>query len=79
MNRIKDKIEEIEEYVEELKPALPSSFEEYEKDYKIRAICERYFEKIIEAVTDLAFLIIKKKSYKTPENDKEAFDILINE
>ena len=35
------------------------------------------FREIIEAVVDLAFLIIKEKGYKIPEEDKEAFDILL--
>ncbi|MBW2995234.1 DUF86 domain-containing protein, partial [Candidatus Woesearchaeota archaeon] len=35
--------------------------------------------KIIEAVVDLAFLIIKDKGLKIPEEDKEAFDILSSE
>ena len=59
--RIKDKIKEIEEYLEELKSILPIDFKEYSKDYKTKAACERYFEKIIEAVVDLSFLIIKEK------------------
>lgn len=37
------------------------------------------FEKIVEAVVDLTFLIIKDRKYKIPEEDKEAFDILVHE
>jgi len=73
--RIDDKIEEIEGYAQELNEILPENLEEYQ-DLKTRAACERYFEKIIEAVVDLAFLIIKQMSLKIPEEDKEAFDIL---
>jgi len=39
----------------------------------------RSFEKIIEAVIDLAFLIIKEKGLNAPETDKNAFDILVEE
>lgn len=74
--RIKSKIHEIERYLEELESIRPDSFVTYLKDTKTRAACERYFEKILEAVVDLAFLIIKEKGLKTPEEDKEAFDIL---
>lgn len=35
--------------------------------------------KIIEAIVDLAFLVIKEKGFRTPEEDKEAFDILAEE
>ena len=78
-NRRGDKIIEIERYLEELEKLLPENFEEYQKDFKTKAACERYFEKIVEAVLDLAFLIIKEKELKVPESDKEAFDILSNE
>jgi len=77
--RINDKIREIEDYLSELKEIMPESFHDYKTDLKTRAACERYFEKIIEAVIDLAFLIIRDKGYKIPEEYKEAFDILANE
>jgi len=76
--RIKDKIKEIEDYLYELAEVMPQSFEQY-KEIKTRAACERYFEKIVEAVVDLAFLIIKDKGFRIPEEDKEAFDILSRE
>jgi len=75
-NRVEDKILEIEKYLEELIPNLPTELEEYKKDFKIKAVCERYFEKIVEAMVDLAFIIIKDKKLKIPEDDKQAFDIL---
>ena len=79
--RIKDKIKEIEEYSAELFSAIPANLEleNYKKDFRIKAVCERYFEKIIEAAVDLAFLIIKDKKLKIPEEDAGAFDILANE
>ena len=77
--RIPDKISEIENYVSELIGIIPDNFENYEGDNKTKAACERYFEKIIEAIVDLAFLIIKDKGYKIPEEDKVAFDILAKE
>lgn len=77
--RINDKIKEIEDYLSELEEIMPKSFHRYKTDLKTKAACERYFEKIIEAVIDLAFLIIRDKGYKIPEEDKEAFDILAQE
>ena len=77
--RINDKIDEIQEYISELEEIIPSDFESYQKDHKTKAACERYFEKIIEAIVDLAFLVIKDKGLKTPEEDKQAFDILAQE
>ena len=76
--RIKDKIEEIETYLLELSEIVPKNLEEY-KEVKNKAACERYFEKIIEAVVDLSFLVIRGRGFKVPEEDKEAFDILSEE
>lgn len=74
--RITDKIKEIGNYLEELLSIIPANFEEYERDFKARAACERYFEKIIEAIVDLAFLFIRNKKYPQPSDDKATFDIL---
>ncbi|MBS3141542.1 DUF86 domain-containing protein [Candidatus Woesearchaeota archaeon] len=73
--RINDKIREIEKYLKELNEIKPETLSEY-KELKTKAACERYFEKIIEAVIDLAFLTIKELGLKIPEEDKKAFDIL---
>jgi uncharacterized protein YutE (UPF0331/DUF86 family) len=77
--RIDDKIKEIETYLSDLLDFAPDNFETYINELKTKAACERYFEKIIEAVIDLCFLIIKSLNLKIPEEDKQAFDILINE
>ncbi|MDO8467903.1 MAG: DUF86 domain-containing protein [Nanoarchaeota archaeon] len=79
MARIEDKKEEIQNYLEELGTILPRDFEEYQRDYVKKAACERYFERIIGAVTDLAFIFIKENKLKIPEEEKEIFDILVNE
>ena len=76
--RIKDKLREIERYLAELSEIVPRSIEEY-LEIKTKAACERYFEVIVEAVIDIAFLIIKDRHLKIPEDDKQAFDILANE
>ncbi|OIO41577.1 hypothetical protein COU56_04165 [Candidatus Pacearchaeota archaeon CG10_big_fil_rev_8_21_14_0_10_31_9] len=78
-DRIKDKITEIEQFLEELESIFPFDFEEYKSDFKIRAICERNFEKIIESVVDLAFILIKERKLKIPEDDESSFNILRNE
>ena len=79
MNRIKDKIKEIEQYLSYLLDIMPPTVEEYSSDNLIKAACERYFEKIIEAVTDLAFLVISKKKFRIPEDDIDAFKILADQ
>ncbi|MEX0920217.1 MAG: DUF86 domain-containing protein [Candidatus Pacearchaeota archaeon] len=79
MNRISDKIGEIEKYLQELSETIPVNIENYKGDFKARAACERYFERIIEAIIDLAFFMIKEYRLKTPEEDRQAFDILEQE
>ena len=74
--RIKDKIEEIENLVSQLQEILPDSLDIYIRNFEKRAACERYFETIIESVVDLSFLLIKFKKMKIPQEDTEAFLIL---
>ena len=75
-NRRGDKIVEIEGYLKELKEFLPGGFDEYMSDKKTRAACERYFEKIVEAVIDLVVLVIKERELGAPMSDRDALDIL---
>lgn len=77
--RISDKVDEIERFLDELLEILPIKIESYTKDFRTKAACERYFEKIVEAIVDLAFLVIKDRGLRTPEEDKEVFDILSEE
>jgi uncharacterized protein YutE (UPF0331/DUF86 family) len=74
--RINDKIEEIEQYLDELDSFVPNVFEDYSIDNKTKAACEHYFEKIVEALADLAFLFIKWKGFPSPEDDIAAFFVL---
>src|SRR3989338_4872568 len=76
MTRITDIIEEVEKYLSELEEIKTDNIDEYSKDFKIRALYERYFEKINEALVDLAFVFIKDKEIEMPEDDEGAFDKL---
>ena len=75
--RINDKIRELRQFLEELDEIRPASLSFYQHDLKTRAACERYIEKIVEAIIDLSFLAIKHLELETPEDDKQAFDILV--
>ncbi len=77
--RINDKINEIEESLDYLLSIVPAKYEEYSSDLKTKAACERYFEKIIEGVTDLAFIFIKDKKIRMPEDDEAVFGVLAKE
>jgi uncharacterized protein YutE (UPF0331/DUF86 family) len=75
--RIGEKIKEIEQFLIELEDILPHDYDRY--DLKTKAACERYFEKIVEASVDLAFLIIKEHRFAMPEGYSQAFEILWSE
>lgn len=77
--RVNDKIDEIERFLGELLEILPTNIENYARDFKTKAACERYFEKIVEAIVDLAYLVVKGRNTRIPEEDKEVFDILSEE
>ncbi|MBD3248772.1 DUF86 domain-containing protein [Candidatus Woesearchaeota archaeon] len=76
MKRIKDKIDEINRFLDELKEIFPENYEMYDSDLKTKAACERYFEKIIESAVDLAFIFIKIKKLPVPQDDADSFKIL---
>ena len=77
MSKIKDKIDGIHIFLEELSKIVPSEFNEYKSNNLVKAACERYFEKVVEAVTDIAFMIIVKRKFRVPEDDIDAFRILL--
>ena len=74
--KIQDKISEIEDYLNVLNEIAPNSFEEYKSSYEKKWSCERGFENIVEAIIDLAFLVINEKQFKKKEDDLNVFDIL---
>ena len=78
MSKINDKINEVNIYLEELSEIIPSEFNEYKSNNLVKAACERYFEKIAEAVTDIAFMVIVKRKLRVPEDDIDAFKILLD-
>lgn len=77
MTRIQDKINDINKFLKELETIVPSEFIEYKSSLVKKSACERYVEKIVEAATDLAFLTIKIKKLRIPEDDIDAFRILL--
>jgi uncharacterized protein YutE (UPF0331/DUF86 family) len=74
--RIDDKVEEIERLLDELATIVPTSQDDYASDLKTRAACERYFERIVSVIVDAAFLVVKSRGIKAPEDEKAIFDAL---
>ena len=79
MGRIEDKKEGIGDFISDLEEVIPANYEEYKANKEKRLACERAFERIIEAVNDLAILFIKEKRLPLPDEDEKAFDILAND
>lgn len=77
--RIDEKIKHVEECLERLNSIDIPKFEQYQGDFKIKAVFERYFEMIIEDIISIAFLIIREKRLSTPESEEHAFLILSNQ
>ncbi|HRZ85257.1 MAG TPA: DUF86 domain-containing protein [Candidatus Paceibacterota bacterium] len=77
-NKKESKILEIESYLDNLSSYIPTSLDEYIYDSKTKDACERCFEKIVEAIIDLAFIIIKERNLSIPEEEDQVFEILLN-
>jgi uncharacterized protein YutE (UPF0331/DUF86 family) len=77
--RIEEKIKELNVYLDEFQEIEIPDFEIYKKDFRIKGLCERYFEKIIESVLSISILIIRLKNLKEPENEDHVFYILFKE
>ena len=76
MSKINEKVNEIQKYLDELIEIVPNTPKEYESNKIVKAACERYFEKVVEAVTDLAFIVITLKKFRVPDDDIDSFRIL---
>lgn len=75
-DRLDLKIKDLKEYLSFLINNFPDKLEDYEKDEAAKAICERYFEKVVEAMIDSGFFIVKLKKARIPLPDESVFDVL---
>ena len=76
MDRINDKINDLERSLNELFGFFPKNIRDYKDNLRDKAASERYFEKIIENIIELAILIIKEKDLETPEDEDNCIKIL---
>ncbi len=75
-DRLDLKVKDLKNYLKFLIGVLPKKLEDYEKDLLIKAVSERYFEKIVEAIIDVGFLIVKLKGLRIPLLDESVFSVL---
>ena len=72
--RILNKLDQLDQYQNELRADLPSSLEEY-KEQKRKY--ERLLHLSIETVVDISTLILKEESLGVPESEESVFDKLV--
>jgi len=75
-DRLDLKLKDLEKYLEFLTESIPGKLKDYEKNDFIKAVCERYFEKIVEAVIDVGFFIVKLRGLRIPLLDESVFNVL---
>ena len=75
-DRLDLKITDLRKYLKFLINNFPKKLEDYEKDERAKAICERFFEKIVEAMIDAGFFVVKLKKLRIPLLDESVFSVL---
>ncbi len=72
IERIKDKLAELQVYIAELDEDLPDDEEEYIGERLTRRACERTFQLACEDVLDICNLIIAGKTLGLPKDNRDA-------
>ena len=76
LQRVKDKLDLISKYYDELNEDLPQSEEEFSRERVSRRAIEKTIELIADAVVDVAMIIISAKSLEKPNESCESISIL---
>ena len=74
-NRILQKLDEMNRYLDELDELLPSK-EEYDNNLMVRRACEKTIESAIEAVISITSIIVSKGKLGLPQSEDDLIDIL---
>ncbi len=72
IERIKDKLSELQVYITELNDDIPDEEDEYLEDRVTRRACERTFQLACEDVLDICNLIIAGKGLGLPKDNRDA-------
>jgi len=73
--RILNKIDELDQYLNELDKIIPDNFKDY-KEIKTKAACERLLQISIEIVIDICSLISSELRLGLPSEEESIFDNL---
>jgi uncharacterized protein YutE (UPF0331/DUF86 family) len=71
--RILTKIDELDNYIEEIKQIAPKNFKEYQKIEKRRS-CERLLQLAVECVIDICKLFVTGLRLGLPSEENDLFD-----
>ncbi len=72
IERIKDKLSELQVYITELNEDIPDEEDEYLEDRRTRRACERTFQLACEDVLDICNLVIAGKGLGLPKDNRDA-------
>jgi uncharacterized protein YutE (UPF0331/DUF86 family) len=72
VDRIRDKLDELQRYLEELEEDLPQTREEYTDSRTIRRACERTFQLASEELLDICNIIISEKRLPVPKDNRDS-------
>jgi uncharacterized protein YutE (UPF0331/DUF86 family) len=74
--RILVKLDEMDQYIEDLEMMVPDTFEEYDSDLIIKRASERTIEAAIETLIKVSAMIISAERMGLPQSEETIFDIL---
>ena len=72
IERIRDKLSELQSYLIELEEDIPDSMDEYLKQRMTKRACERTFQLASEDVLDICNLIIAGRGFMLPKDNRDA-------
>lgn len=72
IERIKDKLSELQSYLIELEEDLPDTVDDYLKQRMIKRACERTFQLACEDVLDICNLVIAGRGFMLPKDNRDA-------
>ena len=78
VERIKDKLSELQVYIAELNEDLPDAEDEYLDERLKRRACERTFQLACEDILDICNLIIAGKGLGLPKDNRDAIQKLVD-
>ena len=72
IERIRDKLSELQSYLIELEEDIPDSMDEYLEHRITKRACERTFQLACEDVLDICNLIIAGRGFMLPKDNRDA-------